>query len=70
MSLIARPHGVAPHQLFTWHQLVVQGGLTAAGSGEELCRPQITEPCKPGSELHRLLGNMFTRTKLSISFTS
>jgi len=36
VSLVARRHGVAPNQLFAWHRLVVQGGLTAAGSGEEV----------------------------------
>jgi transposase len=33
VSLVARRHGVAPNQLFTWRRLVAQGGLTAAGSG-------------------------------------
>ena len=32
VSLVARRHGVAPNQLFTWRRLVAQGGLTAAGS--------------------------------------
>ena len=36
VSLVARQHGVAPNQLFTWHRLVAQGSLTAAGSGEEV----------------------------------
>jgi transposase len=30
VSLVARRHGVAPNQLFTWRRLVAQGGLTAA----------------------------------------
>ena len=34
VSLVARRHGVAPNQLFTWRRLVAQGSLTAAGSGE------------------------------------
>jgi len=33
VSLVARRHGVAPNQLFTWRRLVAQGSLTAAGSG-------------------------------------
>src|ERR1700756_3692024 len=33
VSLVARRHGVAPNQLFTWRRLVVEGALTAAGSG-------------------------------------
>jgi transposase-like protein len=36
VSLVARRHGVAPNQLFTWRRRVAQGGLTAAGSGEEV----------------------------------
>jgi transposase len=36
VSLGARRHGVAPNQLFTWCRLAAQGGLTAAGSGEEV----------------------------------
>src|SRR5215831_16558342 len=35
VSLVARRHGVAPNQLFTWRRLVAQGSLTAAGSGED-----------------------------------
>ena len=35
VSLVARRHGVAPNQLFTWRRLVAQGALTAAGSGDE-----------------------------------
>jgi transposase len=36
VSLVARRHGVAPNQLFTWRRLVAQGSLTAAGRGEEV----------------------------------
>ena len=36
VSLVARRHGVAPNQLFTWRRLAAQGSLTAAGSGEEV----------------------------------
>ncbi len=36
VSLVARRHGVAPNRLFAWRRLVAQGGLTAAGSGEEV----------------------------------
>ena len=32
VSLVARRHGVAPNQLFTWRRLVAQGALTAAGN--------------------------------------
>jgi len=30
VSLVARQHGVAPNQVFTWRRLVAQGNLTAA----------------------------------------
>jgi transposase len=36
VSPVARRHGVAPNQLFTWRRSVAQGGLLAAGSGEEV----------------------------------
>src|SRR5947199_10399320 len=36
VSLVARRHGVAPNQLLTWRRLVVEGALTAAGSGEQV----------------------------------
>jgi transposase-like protein len=36
VSLVARRHGGAPDQLFTWRRLVVEGALTAAGSGEQV----------------------------------
>jgi transposase len=29
VSLVARRHGVAPNQLFTWRRLVAQGGEIA-----------------------------------------
>src|SRR5256886_16347969 len=35
VSLVARRHGVAPNQLFTWRRLVVEGALTAAGRGSQ-----------------------------------
>jgi putative transposase len=36
VSLVARRHGVAPNQVFSWRRLAAQGALTAAGSGEEV----------------------------------
>src|SRR5262249_36328381 len=36
VSLVAREHGVATKQQFTWRRLVAQGSLTAAGRGEEV----------------------------------
>ena len=36
VSLVARRHGIAPNQLFTWRRLLAQGALMAAGSGQEV----------------------------------
>lgn len=38
VSLVARRHGIGAGQLFTWHRLMAQGALTAAGAGEEIVR--------------------------------
>lgn len=57
VSLVARHHGVAPNQLFTWRRLVSQGGLMAAGAGEEVV-PASEYRALQGQirELQRLLG--------------
>ena len=36
VSLVARRHGVAPNQVFSWRRLAAQGALTVAGAGEEV----------------------------------
>jgi transposase len=36
VSLMARQHGVAPNQLFTWRRLYAEGALLAVGAGEEV----------------------------------
>ena len=57
VSLVARQHGVAPNQLFTWRRLVSQGSLTAAGSGEEVVPASDYRALQNQvRELHRLLG--------------
>src|SRR5262245_25675628 len=57
VSLVARRHGVAPNQLFTWRRLVAQGSLTAAGSGEEVVPASEYRALQNQvRELHRLLG--------------
>src|SRR6516225_10885668 len=35
VSLVARRHGIAPNQLFTWRRLYTSGALSAVGAGEE-----------------------------------
>jgi transposase len=57
VSLVARRHGVAPNQLFTWRRLVAQGGMTAAGSGEEVVPASDYRALQNQvRELHRLRG--------------
>jgi len=57
VSLVARQHGVAPNQLFTWRRLVTQCSLTAAGSGEEVVPASDYRALQNQvRELHRLLG--------------
>ena len=57
ISLVARRHGVAPTQLFTWRRLVAQGALTAAGSGEEVVPASDYRALQSQvRELQRLLG--------------
>ena len=57
VSLVARRHGVAPNQLFTWRRLVVEGALTAAGSGEQVVPASDYRALqRQVRELQRLLG--------------
>ncbi len=57
VSLVARRHGVAPNQLFTWRRLAAQGALAAAGA-EEAVAPASDYKALQGQvrELQRLLG--------------
>jgi transposase len=55
--LVARRHGVAPNQLFTWRRLVVEGALTAAGSSEQVVPASDYRALQSQvRELQRLLG--------------
>jgi transposase len=36
VSLVARQHGIAPNQLFTWRRLYASGALSTVGAGEEV----------------------------------
>ena len=36
VSLVARQHGVAPDQVFTWRRVYAEGTLSASGAGEEV----------------------------------
>jgi transposase len=36
VSLVARQHGIAPNQVFSWRRLYAEGALSAVGAGEEV----------------------------------
>jgi len=57
VSLVARQHGIAPNQLFTWRRLAAQGALTAAEAGEEVVPASDYRALQAQvRELQRLLG--------------
>src|SRR5438309_4707753 len=57
VSLVARRHGVAPNQLFSWRRLASQGALTAAAAGEEVIPASEHRALQQQvRELQRLLG--------------
>jgi transposase len=65
VSLVARRHGVAANQLFTWRRLVAQGSVTAAGSGEEVVPASDYGALQNQvRELHRLLGKKTLETEI------
>src|SRR3974390_2738442 len=62
VSLVARRHGVAPNQLFTWRRLMDKRGMTGAGAGDEGEVEEVVPATdyralqSQNRELHRLLG--------------
>src|SRR5215831_20921145 len=57
VSLVARQHGIAPNQLFTWRRLYVEGALSAVGAGEEVVPASEYRALQHQvRELQRLLG--------------
>ena len=57
VSLVARRHGIAANQLFTWRRLMAQGALTAASAGEEVVpASELRAAQQQIRELQRLLG--------------
>ena len=57
VSLVARQHGVAPNQLFTWRRLYAEGALLAVGAGEEVVLTSEHRALQyQVRELQRLLG--------------
>ena len=57
VSLVARRHGIAPNQLFTWRRLYASGALSAVGAGEEVIAASEYRALQHQiRELQRLLG--------------
>ena len=57
VSLVARQHGVAPNQVFTWRRLYAEGALSAIGAGEEVVPASEYRSLQHQvRELQRLLG--------------
>ena len=57
VRLVARLHGVAPNQLFTWRRLAADGALTATTAGGEVVPASEHRALQQQvRELHRLLG--------------
>src|SRR5215475_6369146 len=56
-SLVARRHGIAPNQLFSWRRLYAEGALSAVGAGEEVVPASEYRALQHQvRELQRLLG--------------
>ena len=57
VSLVARQHGVAPNQVFTWRRLYTEGALSAIGAGEQVVPASEYRALQHQvRELQRLLG--------------
>src|SRR5215212_6121360 len=56
VSLVARRHGIAGNQLFTWRRLMAQGALTAGGGEEVVPASELRSAHQQIRELQRLLG--------------
>ena len=62
VSLVARRHGIAPNQLFTWRRLYASGALSAVGAGEEVVAASEYRVLQQQvRELQRLLGKKTKR---------
>lgn len=54
---VARQHGIAPNQLFSWRRLYAEGALSAVGAGEEVVPASDYRALQHQvRELQRLLG--------------
>jgi len=65
VSLVARQHGVAPNQVFTWRRLYAEGALSAIGAGEEaVAASEYRALQHQVRELQRLLGKKTLETEI------
>lgn len=65
VSLVARRHGIAPNQLFTWRRLYASGALSAVGAGEEVVAASEYRALQHQvRELQRLLGKKTLENEL------
>jgi transposase len=65
VSLVARQHGIASNQLFTWRRLMAQGALAAATAGEEVVPASDYRALEAQvRELQRLLGKKTMENEL------
>src|SRR6516225_9019531 len=57
VSLVARQHGIAPNQLFSWRRLHAEGALSATEAREEMVPASDYRALQhQARELQRLLG--------------
>src|SRR5437868_9432876 len=64
VSLVARQHGIAPNQVFTWRRLYAEGALSAVGAGEQVVPASEYRALQHQvRELQRLLGKKPSRTR-------
>jgi transposase len=56
VSLVARRHGIAPNQLFTWRRLYASGALSAGAGEEVVAASEYRALQHQVRELQRLLG--------------
>ena len=65
VSMVARRHGIAPNQLFTWRRLYASGALSAVGAGEEVVAASEYRALQQQvRELQRLLGKKTLETEI------
>jgi transposase-like protein len=65
VSLVARQHGVAPNQMFTWRRLYAEGALSAIGAGEEVvAASEYRASQHQVRELQRLLGKKTLKNEI------